>query len=80
VLRRQSKRDARDRAGELPVGVRMDEVRVQDPWAGAREVRRHLSERDRIDVRPQPNVVERHAARAKARLRTPTPRARPRGA
>ena len=46
---------------------------MQDPRASACEVRRHLSERDRIDVRPQPDVVERHAALAERVCELPRP-------
>ncbi len=56
-----------------PYDVGVDEVRVQDPRANACEVRRHLSERDRIDVRPQPDVVERDAALAERVRELPRP-------
>ena len=71
VLRRQPKRDARNRAGELSVGVGVNEVRMQDSRASACEVRRHLSECDRVDVCPQPDVVERDAALAQRSCELP---------
>ena len=47
VLRREAKRNARERSGELAVDVRVDEVRVQDPRPHASEVGGDLAERDR---------------------------------
>ena len=61
VLRRQPQRTRAIRAGELAVDVRVDEVRVQDLRADAREVRGDLPERDRVDVGPEPDLVERDA-------------------
>jgi hypothetical protein len=64
VLRREPERDARDGARELPVGVGVHEVRVEDAGTRAREVGGDLPERDRVDVRSQPDAVERDALRA----------------
>ena len=80
VLRGEPQRNARHGAGELPVDVCVHEVRVEDARAHAREVRSDLAERDGIDVGTQPDVVERDARARAARRRTPTRRARPRGA
>ena len=80
VLRREPERDACDGTGELPVDVRVHEVRVEDPRPDTREVRGHLPEGDGVDVRTQADVVERDAASAKRVGELPTRRPRPRGA
>ena len=64
VLRRQAQRYASQRARELAIGVRVDQMRVQDARAHASEVRSHLAEGDRVDVGAEADVVERDAARA----------------
>ena len=64
VLRRETERNARQRAGELAVDICVHEVRVQDSRANAGEVGGHLAEGDRVDIRPQADVVERNAARS----------------
>ena len=63
VLRGEPQRHPRHRPGELPVDVRMDEVRVQDLRPLAPEVGDDLAERERVDVGTQPDLVERHASR-----------------
>ena len=65
VLRRQPQRHSRQRAGELPVDVGVHQVRVENLRARAPEVRGDLAERDRIDVGPEADAVERDAAAAK---------------
>ena len=65
VLRREPKRDAHHGAGELTVDVGVHEVRVEDAGTRARKVGGDLAECDRVDVRSQPDVIERDALRAK---------------
>ena len=62
VLRRDADGDAGRRAGGQAVDVGMDEVRVQDRGPRAREVAGEAAERDRVDVAPDRERVERHAA------------------
>ena len=71
VLRRDTHRNARQRAGELAVDVGMHEVRVQDPRARARQVAGDAKERDRIDVGRERDSVERDATRAQLAREVP---------
>ena len=62
VLRAEAERDPRERARHLPVDVGVHEVRVQERRPVADEVARQAQEGDRVDVGPERNRVERHAA------------------
>ena len=80
VLRREPKRDACDGTGELPVDVRVYEVRVQDPRPDPRRGTRSPARR-RSGRRPPAGGCRRAGRHARgARRRTPTRRPRPRGA
>ena len=77
---RDADRHPRERAGELAVGVGVDEVRVQDRRPVPREVAGEPQERERVDVRGA--AGSRRAARRapRARARSPTRPARARAA
>ncbi len=65
VLRAHAERHRGHRAGDLPVDVGVDEVRVQDQRPRAREVRGDARERERVDVGAQTDHVDGNASRAK---------------
>ena len=62
VLRRHAQRHARQRSGELPVDVRVHEMRVEDLRPPACEIPGEPQERERVDVGREGNRVERDAA------------------
>ena len=63
VLGREPDRDAGERARGLAVGVRVDEVRVEDRRPLLGEVREDVQERARVDVGLHLDPVDGHAAR-----------------
>ncbi len=73
VLRRHANRHARQRAGELPVDIRVHEMRVQDPWAEASEVAGDADEGHRIHVGGERDRVERDPARLQLTREVPGP-------
>ena len=63
VLGREPHRHPGHRAGDLAVGVGVDEVRVEDRRPRAGEVAGDLRERHRVDVGGEADRVDRHPAR-----------------